>query len=167
MLSARTANNGSLILLFLKPPSMKSPEYVIILADDDLDDQLIIKEIFSLHSSHVRMMNVLNGQETLHLLERLQQKNVTPCLVILDINMPRLNGRQTLLCLKQDERLKNIPVVLFSTSNTESDRAFAQAHGANYVTKPFNYKSMEIVVKDFIRLCEAEGEKRSAATLNR
>jgi CheY-like chemotaxis protein len=136
-------------------------EYIIILADDDLDDQLIIKEIFSMHSDAVKVLNVLNGEETLHLLERLQRKNITPCLVILDINMPKMNGRQTLLRLKEDERLKDIPVVLFSTSSTEADKAFAQSHGANYVTKPFTYKNMEVVVKNFIRLCEIESARRA------
>jgi CheY-like chemotaxis protein len=140
--------------------SMKTPEYVIILADDDLDDQLIIKEIFSMHSDAVKVLNVLNGEETLHLLERLQRKHIIPCLIILDINMPRLNGRQTLLRLKADEQLRNVPVVLFSTSSSEADRAFAQLHGANYVTKPFTYKNMEVVVKNFISLCEVEVARR-------
>lgn len=147
----------------MKLPNMKSPEYVIILADDDLDDQLIIKDIFSRHSDAVTVLNVLDGEETLRLLERLQKKSITPCLIILDINMPKMNGRQTLLHLKEDERLKNIPVVLFSTSNTETDKDFAHAHGASYVTKPFTYKNMETVVKSFIRLCEIEGARRSAA----
>jgi CheY-like chemotaxis protein len=164
MLTPCTADQEQLILLTpMKLPSMKSPEYVIILADDDLDDQLILKEIFSMHSDTVKILNVLNGEETLHLLERLQNKDILPCLVILDINMPKLNGRQTLLRLRQDERLKNIPVVLFSTSNNATDKAFAQVHGANYVTKPFTYKSMEVVVKEFIRLCEKEGARRSTA----
>lgn len=136
-------------------------EYIIILADDDMDDQLIIKEIFSKHSDAVKVLNVLNGEETLHLLERLQHKHITPCLVILDINMPKMNGRQTLLRLRQDERLKDMPVVLFSTSSTETDKAFAQSHGASYVTKPFSYKNMELVVKNFIHLCEMESARRA------
>jgi CheY-like chemotaxis protein len=74
--------------------------------------------------------------------------------------MPRLNGRQTLLRLKADEQLRNVPVVLFSTSSSEADRAFAQLHGANYVTKPFTYKNMEVVVKNFISLCEVEVARR-------
>ena len=141
---------------------MKTTEYIIILADDDVDDQLILREIFSLHSNAVTILNVANGEETLHLLERLQRKDITPCLVILDINMPKLNGRQTLLRLKQDDRLKNIPAVLFSTSNNNSDRIFALSQGAGYVTKPFTYKNMEAVVKDFILMCETECAKREA-----
>lgn len=145
---------------------MKIGEYVIVLADDDLDDQLIIKEIFSIHSDVVRVLNVLNGEETLHLLERLQRKSVTPCLVILDINMPKMNGRQTLLRMRGDERLKDIPVVLFSTSTNDSDKVFAAAHGAQYVTKPFSYQNMEAVVKDFIQLCELEGARRDTEAAN-
>lgn len=144
--------------------AMKTSEYTIILADDDLDDQLILREIFSMHSDTVKILNVLDGEETLQLLDRLQHKNILPCLIILDINMPKMNGRQTLIRLRQDERLKNIPVVLFSTSNNAADKAFAKSHGANYVTKPFTYKNMEVVVKDFIHLCETEGARRSTAS---
>lgn len=136
-------------------------EHIIILADDDLDDQLILKEIFSIHSDSIKLLNVLDGEETLHLLDRLQQKDITPCLVILDINMPKLNGRQTLLRLKKDERLKDIPVVLFSTSSNNNDKSFAQIHGAGYVTKPFTYQNMEVVVKNFIHLCETESARRA------
>ena len=144
--------------------AMKTSEYTIILADDDLDDQLILREIFSMHSDTVKILNVLDGEETLQLLDRLQHKNILPCLIILDINMPKMNGRQTLIRLRQDERLQSIPVVLFSTSNNAADKAFAMSHGANYVTKPFTYKNMEVVVKDFINLCETEGARRSTAS---
>lgn len=53
---------------------MKNAEYIIVLADDDHDDQAIIKEIFSIHSDSITILNVLDGMETLHLLERLQKK---------------------------------------------------------------------------------------------
>jgi CheY-like chemotaxis protein len=139
---------------------MKAPEFVIVLADDDLDDQLIIKDIFSAHSDVVNVLNVLNGEETLHLLERLQRKNITPCLVILDINMPRMNGRDTLLKIRQNKFMKDIPVVLFSTSNNAADKQFAQMQDATYVTKPFTYVNMEAVVQGFISMCESEGKRR-------
>lgn len=140
---------------------MKNAEYIIVLADDDLDDQTIIKEIFSLHSDSITILNVLNGVETVRLLERLQDKGIYPCLIILDINMPKMDGRETLLHLRGQEKLRDIPVVLFSTSQNENDKQFAKRHGANYITKPFSYRNMEEVVKGFINQCELEGARRS------
>jgi CheY-like chemotaxis protein len=81
--------------------SMKTPEYVIILADDDLDDQLIIKEIFSMHSDAVKVLNVLNGEETLHLLERLQRKHIIPCLIILTSTCPGSTGGKPCFASRQ------------------------------------------------------------------
>lgn len=139
---------------------MKKQKYIIVLADDDIDDQTIIKDIFSLHSDSITILNVLDGVETIRLLEYLQKKSTYPCLIILDINMPKMDGRQTLLHLKEREILQDIPVVLFSTSQNESDKLFASQHGANYITKPFTYKNMEEVVKGFINQCHLEGAKR-------
>lgn len=139
---------------------MKNEEYIIVLADDDLDDQAIIKEIFSLHADSITILNVLDGVETLRLLERLQKKGILPCLIILDINMPRMSGRETLQHLKAQEKLQDVPVVLFSTSQNDFDRKFAQQHGASYITKPFTYKNMEEVVKGFINQCHSEGARR-------
>ena len=139
---------------------MTNAEYIIVLADDDLDDQAIIKEIFSLHTDSITILNVANGEETLRLLERLQKKGIYPCLIILDVNMPKMDGRQTLLHLKAQEKIRDIPIVLFSTSKDENDKQFARQHGANYITKPFTYRSMEEVVKGFISQCQLEGERR-------
>ena len=140
---------------------MKNAEYIIVLADDDLDDQTIIKEIFSLHTDSITILNVLNGVETVRLLERLQDKDIYPCLIILDINMPKMDGRETLRHLRAQEKLRDIPVVLFSTSQNENDKQFAKRHGASYITKPFSYRNMEEVVKGFINQCELEGARRS------
>jgi CheY-like chemotaxis protein len=139
---------------------MKNSEYIIVLADDDLDDQEIIKEIFLLHSDSITILNVLDGVETVRLLERLHKKENLPCLIILDINMPKMDGRETLLHLKAQAKFRDIPVVLFSTSQNENDKQFAKRHGANYITKPFTYRNMEEVVKGFINQCQLEGERR-------
>jgi CheY-like chemotaxis protein len=139
---------------------MKNAEYIIVLADDDLDDQAIIKEIFLIHTDSITIFNVQDGEETIRLLQRLEKKGTYPCLIILDINMPRMDGRETLLHLKRQEAFKDIPVVLFSTSQEESDKKFAWKHGATYITKPFTYKNMEEVVKGFINQCQVEGARR-------
>ncbi|HEY0677055.1 MAG TPA: response regulator [Chitinophagaceae bacterium] len=132
---------------------MREGKNVIILADDDQDDLSIINEIFSLHAHDLTIISVQNGEETLQAIERLQQQQITPCLIILDVNMPKLNGRQTLLRIKQNDQLSNVPLVLFSTSSDPRDKEFAKRNGASYVVKPFSYENLKSVVQWFIDQC--------------
>jgi CheY-like chemotaxis protein len=132
---------------------MGAVENIILLVDDDKDDQLIIKEIFSVHSSRLTVLNVDNGEQALHTLDLLRSKNILPCLIILDMNMPKMDGRQTLLAIRKKEDFNDIPIVLFSTSSNPEDMNFARAHGSDYVVKPFSYEKMKVVVEGFIRRC--------------
>jgi CheY-like chemotaxis protein len=138
---------------------MNSYRNLILLADDDIDDQEIIKEIFASHATDLTIMTVDNGEEALHALQLLHAKHIAPCLIILDLNMPKMNGRQTLLRIKAQPALQHVPIVLFSTSNNPSDKEFARMHGADYVIKPFSYENMEGVVKGFIDQCEPDTVK--------
>jgi CheY-like chemotaxis protein len=132
---------------------MNTKKDIIVFADDDPDDQILIKQMFSIHSKHVTVINVMNGKEALEAIEELKQVEETPCLIILDINMPIMDGKQALLQIKKQEELLDVPVVLFSTSGNARDQVFAKTHGDDYVTKPFSYEKLENVVRGFIRQC--------------
>ena len=124
------------------------------------DDPAILKLIATiLEKENFTVVTARDGREAYKTL----QADADFTAAILDVVMPHITGPELVRFMKAEERLKNIPVVLFSTSNNATDKAFAQVHGANYVTKPFTYKSMEVVVKEFIRMCEKEGARRSTA----
>lgn len=89
----------------------------------------------------------------------MRQQNCFPCLVVLDINMPVMNGRETLQAIRNHPHFNKLKVVIFSTSNSASDAAFAQNFDAYLITKPIEYADLEKVAKAFIEQCNFEMNK--------
>lgn len=122
----------------------------IFVVDDDKEDQLIMSEYFDTLgiSAHVRFFD--NGEMTINHLETAGDASTLPRLIVLDLNMPVLNGTQTLLYLKRDIRFKHIPVIIFSTSENEEERRKCLSFGAvDYLVKPSSYEEGEAIVKRF------------------
>jgi CheY-like chemotaxis protein len=65
-----------------------------------------------------------------------------PALIVLDINMPKMDGRETFLSIKNDEQLAHIPVVILSTSSSILDRIFFQKKNVEYITKPIHFDTL-------------------------
>ena len=83
----------------------------------------------------------------------MQEADELPCLVVLDINMPRMDGKQTLVALQKDEDLSAIPVVLFSTSSSALDKSFSKAKHVELITKPFDFKSLYVTAHKLLSYC--------------
>ena len=128
-------------------------------ADDDPDDIELVEEAFRQFSNNVDVQTFPNGSQALAYLNSLQEDDPVPCLVILDINMPMLNGKETLMRLRQLDKFKDVPVVLFTTSSMPPDRAFAQRYGAGFITKPIEVGQMEEIAEIFIDHCSDEIRK--------
>src|SRR5436190_287955 len=112
------------------------PTHLVLYADDDADDIKFVEESFSESTQNIELITAFNGMDLIKYLEKLNQLDPDPCLIILDVNMPMLNGKETLLKIRQMDRFQNIPVVLFTTSSNEFDRNFAAKYNAGFVTKP-------------------------------
>jgi CheY-like chemotaxis protein len=117
----------------------------ILWADDDVDDLLLVKEILLKNNQSYNIVEVRNGKEALNYLSH-KTNGELPCLIILDINMPVLDGKETLSILKNNTEYQSIPVVVFTTSNSEMDKLFCRKHQVEMVTKPPQYKSLEDAV---------------------
>ena len=76
-----------------------------------------------------------------------------PCLIILDINMPVLDGKEALSFIKRNERLSDIPVVVFTTSASELDKLYCKRLGTEMITKPPSYTKLESVVVKLLEMC--------------
>lgn len=109
----------------------------VLLVEDDLADSLLIEEALEQGGLARSITRVSDGVEAL---ERLQDTSAElPDIIVLDLNMPRMNGRELLTILKNDARLKVVPVVVLTTSSTPDDvEAAYQGHANAYVTKPVN-----------------------------
>ncbi|PSL46566.1 CheY-like chemotaxis protein [Chitinophaga niastensis] len=112
----------------------------IIVAEDDPEDVFIMQMMSKELSFSDTIHFVKDGVYVLDYLEGLHE-NQMPMLIILDLNMPRLSGTQTLEALKQDERYKNIPVIIYSTFLNEIQMKACMKLGAKaYIIKPNTYE---------------------------
>jgi CheY-like chemotaxis protein len=128
-----------------------SSEHSIIVVDDDLEDQLILSEYF-IHVGIVGEVKFfINGQLATKYLEQISDREPLPRLIVLDLNMPILNGTQTLLRIKRNAKLKDIPVIIFSTSENENEKRKCLSFGAvDYLVKPITYDDGLRMVETFV-----------------
>lgn len=107
----------------------------ILVAEDDIEDRLIMHEAFG-NIGHANIIKVMeDGIELLNYLKRETCEGIR--LIVLDLNMPLLNGTEVLRLLKQNSRCKAIPVVIFSTSGSELHKEQCLELGAiDYIIKP-------------------------------
>jgi CheY-like chemotaxis protein len=136
-------------------------KHIILYAEDDKDDLELVKDAFSQYSDQIEIHHGQDGREALQVLQSLMANDTAPCLIILDINMPGMDGRQTLIQLKQSEKTRHIPVVMFTTSNSRLDKDFAVKWGADFITKPLKFGEVVSLADDFIRRCNISISKAS------
>lgn len=123
----------------------------ILVVDDDKEDHLILQDYFREAGIADKVHYVDNGQRAIEYLEGVLIDSNLPNLVILDLNMPILNGTQTLLQIKQTLRFKNIPVIIYSTSENEIEKRKCLSFGAvDYIVKPTSFEEGQNMVKGFI-----------------
>ncbi|MFH1945794.1 MAG: response regulator [Acidobacteriota bacterium] len=118
----------------------------ILLVEDDIVDQMTVKR--ALKEIHVtnRLIIANNGEEALFYLQNDTYEK--PTLVLLDINMPKMNGIEFLKVVKEDDILKKIPVIVLSSSKEDSDRIDSFDLGvAGYMVKPVDYKKFVDVIR--------------------
>lgn len=125
----------------------------IIIADDDLDDHYIIKEAIQKMNGQHTFLSVYNGLELMHLLKGTgkyeNEEKVIPELIIMDLNMPLLDGLGALAQIKEAEALKNIPVYILSTSRFDYDKQKAMEAGADdFYSKPYKFEELKEIIKE-------------------
>ena len=123
---------------------------VVLVVEDDPGDVLMIIEALESVGTPRDIHVAGDGQDGLDFLYRVGRHRGAPRpdLILLDLNMPRLDGRETLARLKANEHLRTIPVVVFTTSQAEADIIDAyQRHANAYVTKPIDLEDLERTVR--------------------
>jgi two-component system response regulator len=133
--------------------SNRNKPITILLADDDPDDRQLTKEAFEENHLANDLRFVEDGQE---LMDYLHQRGKyatpgsapTPGLILLDLNMPRKDGREALQEIKADPRFRNIRVIVMTTSKAEEDvvRSY-DLSAASYITKPVTFERLVDVIK--------------------
>jgi len=131
----------------------KKNNIVILMADDDEDDQLMARDAFETNRLHNVLYFVKDGLELMDYLRR--QGNFSdpstsprPGLILLDLNMPLMDGREAFKEIKSDPELRSIPVVVLTTSSAEEDIIKTYEYGVNsFITKPVTFQGLVEVIK--------------------
>ena len=123
---------------------------IILCIDDDPDDREMIRDVLKACDPRFHVAEASDGREALDYLRSEEALTNPPCLIILDMNMPRLSGRETLAILKSEAETEAIPVVVFTTSNAAADSSFCSRFGVEMVTKPPTYDQLKAIVLRFL-----------------
>jgi CheY-like chemotaxis protein len=135
------------------PKGKKNKSYTILLADDDPDDQQLIIEAFSKINARIYLHPVPDGKSALHYLNRQDQEDL-PCLIVLDYNMPEKNGAEVLKHLCLEDRYRDIPKAVLSTSNAPHYVEECLRFGANkFLVKPTSFEKLLSTVQELLDLC--------------
>ncbi len=140
----RIANGGAGVPLF---PERRIP---MLIAEDDPDDRLLISEAFRDSGTPYDLKFVEDGEAALRYLAGAgtAEGGLAPALIMLDLNMPKVDGRALLRHIKQDQRWKRIPVIVFTTSNSDEDIDRTYELGvSSYIVKPSHFEGLLDVVQ--------------------
>jgi CheY-like chemotaxis protein len=123
----------------------------ILLGEDDIDDEELLKEVFTAVDPSYHLVFVNNGRKVLSTLTEMEN---LPCLIILDYNMPTLNGAEILKELQNNTRFKDIPKIIWSTSNSDTYKTHCLQLGArDYVIKPTSMQGLTEIARYMLSFC--------------
>lgn len=129
-------------------------DHIILCVDDDQDDLHLLQNALQAIGSNHKIVEAHNGEEALMLLKEMKQSGSLPCLVVLDINMPKIDGKQTLVSIQKDDDLKSMPVVVFTTSSSPLDQMFFAKKNVEFITKPVQYSTMYEIANKLLGFCK-------------
>ncbi|SPJ13848.1 Response regulator receiver protein [Syntrophobacter sp. SbD2] len=133
----------------------ENPSLIVLMADDDEDDCLLVESAFKEMDLAYELRFVGDGRELLDYLYNEGdfsdlEKYPRPNLILLDLNMPRIDGREALAIIKSDPQLNNIPILILTTSGEERDIALAKRAGASaFLSKPEAFADLTDMLSKF------------------
>ena len=127
-------------------------EYIhIILADDDEDDRMFFTDAFDELKINTKVQTFINGVELMNYLN--DENCILPNVLFLDLNMPKKNGIESLLEIKENERFNDIAIAIYSTSSSEEHIEETFVNGANiYIKKPNDFANLKKVLSEVVTL---------------
>jgi CheY-like chemotaxis protein len=132
-----------------------SDKPVILYAEDDQDDFEILKDALLQQTDQFTLVQAQNGTEVISYLD-----DRSPGLIVLDLNMPVMDGKQTLKWLKEHKDYKKIPVMIFTTSSREEDLKLCKSYECTFFRKPTLYRDLLHVVQIMLQMCIQNGDPK-------
>lgn len=136
------------------PNGRDKGSYRLLIAEDDFDDRLLLEQAFEDLQIKVDMVFVKDGEELMHYLQKeggssKPEIDSQSTLILLDLNLPKKDGRIVLKEIKADPELKNIPTIIWTTSRLEEDIKYCENTGADfYISKPSSYRELLDLLKN-------------------
>ncbi|SRR6266545_2605276 len=128
--------------------NLTSLQKTLLIVDDDPDDVQLFSEAVSGINNSFHCLSASNGEEALQLLK---EAIIKPDFIFLDLNMPRMSGKQCLIQLKNNPQFANIPVIIYSTSKIEKDIEDSLRLGAaSFITKPNKFEQLVKAISDVL-----------------
>lgn len=143
------------MLTYMRSVSSKP---VILYAEDDLDDYDALQGALAQLSDKFELQWAKNGEEVVRYFN--DGEGPFPGLVVLDLNMPIMDGKQTLQWLKSREELQDIPIMVFTTSSREEDVKLCQSYKCTFFRKPTLYRDLLHIAQTMMQMCAQPAVRR-------
>jgi CheY-like chemotaxis protein len=130
----------------------KSTKPLILYAEDDQDDFEATRDALDQLTDKYELIQAKNGEEVIRYLER--EGSVQPCLIVLDLNMPVMGGKEVLQWLKTHGRFNIIQTMVLTTSSREEDIKLCQSHRCTFFRKPTLYRDLLHIVQIMLQMCD-------------
>lgn len=131
---------------------MAEKEKLILYVDDDEEDREFLSDALVSVSPNVQVKLAENGLQALEYLQANKASRL-PCLIVLDLNMPFLDGMETFHRIKTDDELQSIPVMIFSSSEKPADKSNFSEMGVEYFTKPNHIEQIRDIADHMVSVC--------------
>ncbi|HEX6431457.1 MAG TPA: response regulator [Niastella sp.] len=134
---------------------MQREPTTILYIDDDQDDLLIFEESVNCLYPEIRLYKAQSSEAGMNILNQLESENKPyPSLIMIDMNMPKMNGRETLRLIRNNKKWLGIPVAIFTTSANVEDIEFCKKHGSACITKPMSLTDFNHVLEKLLSHCK-------------
>lgn len=133
---------------------MKPEKPLIVYVDDDEEDRSLLSDALSLTAPHYDITTLEDGTAAVEFLQA--SKNDLPCLMIVDLNMPGMNGKELIATIRGNDAFDTLPIVAFTTSSSYLDKTECARHGVDMITKPITFTELKETVKQLTSYCKTE-----------
>lgn len=126
----------------------------ILLVEDDADDQELLTDAMGYINPLIDVVVAESGPKaTSYLQSAKENQQPLPCLIVLDLNLPLQDGKQTYEKIKNELNLKTVPVIIFTSSHNPHDKALFEQLGVEFIIKPDSYSYMKDIVRHMVDVC--------------
>jgi CheY-like chemotaxis protein len=126
----------------------------ILMVEDDADDRELLREAVLETNPDVEFAVAENGLQAMDYLASVKEGSAkSPCLIVLDLNMPFLDGAGTFSRIQSDIQLKKIPIIIFTSSSSPHDKSHYTSQGAEFISKPEHFNKLLDIARHMVDVC--------------